>query len=165
MESLVVWGIGLFALGVLLFFVELLLPTGGIVGLSAFVSALGGVAAFWFHDGTLGITSLIALLVLTPLAFHFALRVIPNTPIGKLIILGDEQEDTERAEAQHQEDMHAMDDLIDREGRAVTDMHPVGTAEVDGEVYDALAEGGMVESGDTIRVVGISGSQIRVRRS
>jgi len=164
MEPYVAWGVGLFALAVLLFVVELIIPSGGIIGLTSFGSGLAGVVAFWFHSDALGITSLVALLVLTPLAFNFALRVLPNTPVGRMLILGNEEKDLEKAKAIHSQQMHALDRLIGSEGRALTDLRPVGAAEIEGETYDALAEAGIIESGSRIRVVSIQGSEVKVRQ-
>ncbi len=163
MESFVSWGVGLFSLAVLLFVIEILLPTGGILGLSAFAAGIGGVVAFWFHSDTLGISSLVALLVLTPIAFNFALRVIPNTPIGKMLILGNEEKDLEQAQAKHSQEMHELDGLIGLEGLAVTDLRLVGTVEIQGEAYDALSEAGVIESGSRVRVVSIQGTQVKVQ--
>ncbi len=163
METLIAWGVGLFALAALLFVIELIVPSGGILGLVSFLSGLCGVGAFWTHDTTLGISALVAMLVLTPLAFNFALRIMPNTPVGRLLILGDEEKDLEKAEFDRDQSMHEMDALIGQEGTALTDLRPVGTAQIDGKVYDALADSGVIEAGATVRVVSILGSEVKVR--
>ena len=163
METLIAWGVGLFALSALLFVVELIVPSGGILGLVSFLSGLCGVGAFWMHSTPLGVTALITMLVLTPLAFNFALRVMPNTPIGRLLILGDEEKDLEQASFEQDRAMHAMDGLIGTEGVALTDLRPVGTAKIEGEVYDALADAGVIESGARVRVIAIVGSEVKVR--
>jgi len=153
----------LFSLAALLFFIELLLPSGGVLGLASLVSGIGGVIAFWFHSSTLGITSLIGLLILIPIAFQFALRVIPNTPIGRMLILGNEEKDLEKAEAAFSEGLHELDALIGKQGRALTELRPVGIAEIEGETHDVLAEAGVIDSGSTICVVSTSDGQIKVR--
>ncbi len=49
------------------------------------------------------------------------------------------------------------------EGRAVTDMHPAGKVEVNGEEMDAVAVRGFINAGDKVKVVKYENAQIYVK--
>ncbi|MDR1443830.1 MAG: nodulation protein NfeD [Treponema sp.] len=53
--------------------------------------------------------------------------------------------------------------LLGKTGVAATPLHPVGRVEIDGEVYEAQAEGLFVESGRGVRVIKVRGSTVMVR--
>jgi membrane-bound serine protease (ClpP class) len=53
--------------------------------------------------------------------------------------------------------------LLGKTGVAVTPLHPVGRVEIDGEVYEAQAEGLFVESGRGVRVTKVRGNTVTVR--
>jgi membrane-bound serine protease (ClpP class) len=54
-------------------------------------------------------------------------------------------------------------DLVGRDGVAVTDLRPAGTAEVDGERVDVVTEGEYVPQGGAVRVVRSEGYRHVVR--
>jgi len=47
---------------------------------------------------------------------------------------------------------------------AKTDLRPIGQADIEGEVLEVLAEGGVIDAGERIRVTSVSGNQVKVRR-
>jgi membrane-bound serine protease (ClpP class) len=53
--------------------------------------------------------------------------------------------------------------LLGKTGVAATPLHPVGRVEIDGEVYEAQAEGLFVERGRGVRVVRVKGNMATVR--
>jgi membrane-bound serine protease (ClpP class) len=54
-------------------------------------------------------------------------------------------------------------DLVGKEGKVVTVLHPIGKAEIDGETFQVESEGAFVESGAEIKVVKVQGNRIFVR--
>jgi membrane-bound ClpP family serine protease len=167
-EPMLMWGIGLFLLAALLLVIEVFVPSGGVFGALSTVASIAGVVAFWRVSTTWGLSSLLTLLVLAPLAVAFAFKVWPNTPIGRMLILNEpDEDDPERIERDDRERRESADRtaLLDARGVAITDLRPGGTVRVDGRRYDALAEGGVIESGARVRVVGFDTGQIRVRRA
>lgn len=169
MSDNIIWGFGLFLGGFLLFVVELLIPSGGIIGMAAGLIAVAGVVAFWMESTTWGLASTLALVVLIPIAFQFAIKVMPHTPIGKLMILGSE-EDEERSEfdrvkaqaAEHQRTQAMLGTV----GVAKTDLRPVGSAQFgDAEYVEVISELGVIEAGSDIVITHVEGATIKVRRA
>jgi membrane-bound serine protease (ClpP class) len=100
-----------------------------------------------------------------PLAFNFALRVMPNTPFGRRLILGDEDDEdaiAQRAQAES-ERREREQALIGAMGVALTDLRPIGSARIEGERLEVLAEGGVIDAGTRVRVTRVDGTQIKVR--
>ncbi len=52
--------------------------------------------------------------------------------------------------------------LVGKEGKAVTDLRPSGKAEIDGKVYDVVADNFFVSAGENIKVNNVEGSKIGV---
>lgn len=163
METLLLWGLGLFALAGLLFFIEMFVPSGGILGMCSIVVAIAGVIAFWRHSAIWGGTSLLVVLVMIPICFNFALRVMPHTPIGRMLILsGDDAADDQgfKPDAARSTDNTS---LIGEEGVVLTELRPVGEVRVKGERYEGHAEQGIISAGSRVRVIDIEGGRLTVR--
>ncbi len=90
------------------------------------------------------------------LAGYLSIRYIPQTAMGRKMILGTEQTDvhTERPAAT----------WVGRSGVAHTVLRPAGVAVIDGKRLDALAESGMIEAGSPIRVVAIKDNNLIVKK-
>lgn len=162
-NPLLLWGFGLLAVAVLLMVLEVFVPSGGLIGTVAAVVSLASVITFWRVSWQWGATSLAVVMILAPLAVSFALRVMPHTPVGKRLILSSEPEDA-MEEARKAQERHAAERaLIGATGLALTDLHPVGSVEIDGTRLEVLAEGGMVGKGRRVRVTSVDGVQIKVR--
>lgn len=54
-------------------------------------------------------------------------------------------------------------ELLEREGMALTNLRPCGTALIDGRRVDVVTEGQMVEKGTSVRVVAVEGLRVVVR--
>lgn len=158
-QSVLIWGFALLLAALLLVVLEVFVPSAGLIGLTAGVCAVSAVVVFWRAEPWWGVTSLLLILVLAPLALNFALRVMPHTPVGKRLILTDTQ-----AGADPSHDAGAKESvLLGAVGVALTPMHPVGTAEIEGTRLEVLAEGGAIEAGQRVRVTGVDGNQVKVR--
>ena len=163
-EAFLLWGFGLFGLAFILFLVELFLPTGGVIGVMVGVAAIAGVVSFFRASMTWGVSSLLFLIVISPIAFAFALKVWPNTPIGRRLILGDASDDLdEEAPPPTDASDELRQALVGATGVAMSDLRPVGTVRIEGERVEALAEGGMIDAGQDVRITAVEGNRIRVR--
>lgn len=168
-EPLLIWAFGLLGLAAALIVLEMFIPSGGVIGLVAGVATIASLVCFWRVSSMWGLSSTLAVLILIPFLVSFAFKVWPNTPVGRRLILGgdDESEGARMADAQRrQAERDRRDALIGVEGVALTDLHPVGVVRV-GKSKDrreGLAQGGSIDAGERIRVVGFEGTSLKVRR-
>lgn len=163
-EVYLLWGFGLFGVAIVLFFIELFVPTGGIVGILTGVAAIAGVVSFFRASPTWGWLSLLIVILSTPAAIWLGLKVWPNTPIGRRLILGSIDDDPE-AEGMPKPDPQdeIRQALVGATGVAVTDLRPVGVVRIEGERVEALAEGGLISAGQPVRITAVEGNRIKVR--
>lgn len=148
----------LIALGLTVIFLELFVPSAGMLGIAAAVFLISGViVSFTISLQTGGIT-LIVTLFAVPLLLAMMVKVWPSTPIGRRILIG-------RAKAEDvlpQGDHYELDHLVGQLGIAKTMMLPSGMVMVDGKKYDAFSSGLPIEAGQTIKIVAIKGNRIVV---
>jgi len=174
-DGLLIWGAVLLAVCIILVFVELLVPSGGLIGLLAGIAAVGSVVAFWRYDTTTGFFVLIAYLVAGPVALYIGFKWWVNSPLGQMMILnasvtdegrpevGNEAEDGLAGEVERRERIAQLRELIGAEGRTVTALRPVGVVRIGGERIDALAETGVIASETDVIVTDVYDNQIKVR--
>ncbi len=163
-EAMLFWGIGLLAAALLLIILEVFSPSGGLIAIVATCCAIAGVACLFRLSALWGLVGILTLLFLGPLAFGFALKVWPHTPIGRRM-LGErpaEVVEAERQAAEREREQRLA--LIGREGVVLTDLRPVGVVEVDGKRYDALSEESLIRAGSRVRVSVVEPNQVKVRR-
>lgn len=164
MESLLLWGLGLLAVALLLVVVEVFVPSGGVIAVTAAIVAIAGVVVLFRHDTTWGLIGLLTVLVMGPVSLGFAIKIWPNTPVGRKMIYGESSPERlaekRRAEANAREQRQA---LVGAEGVAVTDLRPVGMIRLDGKRMEAHAEAGYVESGAAVRVTAVEDNHLKVR--
>ncbi|MEM7626532.1 MAG: hypothetical protein AAF333_13130 [Planctomycetota bacterium] len=161
-----VWGIVLIAVAVALFFVEVFLPTGGVIGVASGVAAIAGVVMLFRFDSTLGLLAAAACLAALPFLIGFALKIWPDTPFGRWVMLNDAQEavnqhdgePSSRRGAGHAGAGVAVGDT----GKTLTPLFPVGTCLIGGERCECLAKRGTIDAGAKIRVVVVDGSEVYV---
>ena len=164
METMLLWGLGLLGVAFLLFVIEVFVPSGGVIAVTAAVVAIAGVVCLFRHDTVWGIAGLLAVLLLTPMLFMLALKIWPSTPIGQRMMYGDATpEDRQRRQRVEFEAREARQALVGAEGVVQTDLRPVGVVKIDGVRHDALAEIGLIEAGQRVVVVSVTDNQIKVR--
>jgi membrane-bound ClpP family serine protease len=156
------WGLGLLAASLLILIVELFIPSAGILLATAAVVAVAGVICLWRHDAVWGVTGTALVVVGGPILLLFGLRIMPNTPIGRRLVLGDRQDDDDAVPPDLRPGGE-LSRLVGSEGVVLTDLRPIGTIKVEGERHSALSEMGMVRAGSRVRVVGVEGTELRVR--
>ena len=164
-ESWLIWAIVLLAVAAALFFVEVFLPTGGLLGIASGIAAVAGVVMFFQVDTLLGMASAAVCLISLPFLLMFAIKIWPDTPFGRWVTLKDEQElsdspgDT-RAETQHAGWPNPI--ATGEEGKTLTPLRPVGTCLIGGRREECLARRGTIDAGVAVRVVAVDGGQVFV---
>jgi len=141
-ETHLIWGAGLIAGALLLIFVEIFVPSGGIIAIIAGAVAIAGIWQLFLYDTVWGIIGMAGVLVMAPVVITFGLKMLPSTPIGRKMFFGDSSPETEEEEqAKEAQARDVRQALVGLEGSAVTDLRPVGVVRIEGKRYDALAEG------------------------
>ena len=163
MESLLLLGIGLLLLALLLMVLEAFVPSGGILGIGAGISAIAGIVFLFKHDPMWGASGLLVTVILGPMAFISSIKMLPNTPIGRIMVGRSGEEIAEEKQAAQDAARRRRSHLLEQEGTALTPMRPSGVVEINGERHDAIARGGLIESGNKVRVVKVDGLTIEVR--
>lgn len=168
-DGALLWGfiLGGAALGILM--LELLVPSGGLLGLLCGVAVIGSITAFFRYDTTFGIVSLLGYAILTPFVLVFGFKLWIQSPLARQMVLGGDDGDTEaegnstsadRARAERQAQLR---ELIGAEGVTVTALRPVGFVKINGQRVDAMAESGVVEADTPVVVTDVYDNQIKVR--
>ncbi|MFO0872632.1 MAG: NfeD family protein [Phycisphaerales bacterium] len=171
-DSLLLWGFLLAAAALVLFAIELFVPSGGLLALLCAVCVAASVGLFFLHDPATGLLAVIGYCILAPVALIVGVRMWSHSPLAKRLILGgtdDEDDDLDaeeavaRSEQARAERMAALRPLIGTEGRTATPLRPVGFVVIDGRRIDALAEGNIIDADTRVIVVDIVDNQLKVR--
>lgn len=150
----------LFLAGLVLLMIEAFVPGFGITGLGGILCII--ISIFLAANNALmAFTSLLIALILTVLAAFIILRFAPRNPHFKKFILSAE----ERVEKGYTSTKDKYDHLMGAIGVVKTLLRPVGTIEVNGELYEAVSEGAFIEAGTPVVVTKIEGRKIIVKES
>lgn len=153
-------GLGAVAIGIEVF----LLPGFGVAGILgillvaasvvlALVGNLPTMTDFMQAGAVLG-----ASIIITAAVFIAWLRHLPNSSRFTGLFL---KSATHASEGFISAPVRA--DLIGKAGKALTDLRPSGTAEVEGERVDVVTEGEFVKAGATVKVMRSEGYRLIVR--
>jgi membrane-bound ClpP family serine protease len=162
-EALLLWGLGLLAASLLLVVIEVFVPSGGLIALTAAGCGIAGIIFLFRYSTPWGVSGLLAMVVLAPVAFGFALKVWPSTPIGRKMLGAktEEEEEADRLAALKEREKQLS--LVGARGTVITDLRPVGMIQIDGVRMEALAETGFIRAGTSVRVTVVESNQIKVR--
>jgi membrane-bound serine protease (ClpP class) len=152
----------LIGIALVLFFIEIFVPSGGIVGFLAVGSLIAGIVCLFWVDQTVGLLALLLVLVLTPFAIGLSLKIFPNTPIIRRLTLEDRQPAGEVRDDPSIDDPEE-ESLVGRTGVADGWLRPVGTCRIDGQRIPCRAETGSIEPGTPVRVTAVDGMEAKVR--
>ena len=135
----------LFALGIVLLAVEVIVP-GGILGSIGGLMMFGGCVMSFLEFGTGGgIVAVTVALALAVLALYIEFRVLPKTAIGKRAFLTREITGVSAAFGEEARD------LIGKSAEALTMLSPSGYIRIDGKRYEAFCQSGQVPAGAVAR--------------
>ena len=169
-QTWLVWGIVLLAIAAALFFVEVLLPTGGLLGFLSAAALVGGIFMLFRVNTTLGLVSSIVTLVAIPFLLLYALKLWPDTPFGRWVTL--EEPDAAERDGPHAErsgrggGVHEGDKAaavaVGMRGRTLTDLRPVGTCLLNDRREECFAARGSMPRDTAVQVVRLEGNEIYV---
>lgn len=138
----------LFALGIVLLLVEVIVP-GGILGAIGGLMMFGGCVMAFVEFGTWGgILAVATAIVVATTAFYLEFRVLPKTAIGKRAFLTKEITGVSAAFGSDAQE------LIGKSAEALTMLSPSGYILIDGKRYEAFCQNGQVPAGASLEVTG-----------
>jgi membrane-bound serine protease (ClpP class) len=152
MESII-----LFVIGIGLLISEMFIPSFGILGILGIAALIFGITMGAYDTGnaltSLGIASLIALVIVIVFAYVFRKRGIWN----RFIL--SEQLTTDKGFVPQL----PREKWIGLEGIALSILRPSGLADINGERLDVISSGEFIEKGKPIRVLSVDGTRILVK--
>ena len=157
----VAWAIALLLLGLVFLVLEFFIPSGGALSVMCALSFLAAIVVAFMAGPWTGATVLLTVCVIVPTAVGASVRWWPETPIGKLMLVG---------RPRHSDEVlpetvayRGLKDLVGRRGQAKGLMVPSGSVLIDGKMYDAVSEGMPIEPHQPIIVVNVSTQRLVVR--
>lgn len=155
--------IGLLAFLVLLGFAlviaEVFFVSFGVLSIAASLSMATAVfLAFLDHGPTTGMSFLILSLGGSAAAIYFGFKYLPQTSIGKALILSGDEQVKMRKAAQEPE----LGAFMGRFGVASSDLRPAGFAAFDGQRVDVVTRGELIEKGSRLKVIQVEGNRVVV---
>lgn len=140
----------LFVAALVVFAIDLLIPTGGVLVAVTAILCFASIFFAFRHSPVSGVWMLIATLGLIPLMLFLLLVVWPKTPFGRRMITAPE-----RAGEFVWSDASEVDSkaLIGAVGIAETEFLPRGSVRVGDRSYEAVCETGVIEVGQTVKVM------------
>jgi membrane-bound ClpP family serine protease len=150
----------LIAAGFLLMVAELFIPSGGILSVLSATGIIVGVALAFMKDTKIGMWTLAGVGVAVPIFVGVLLHYWPKTPIGKRFFLtAPSENDTVASMPEYRE----MEQLRGQIGEALSSLRPAGVVDFGGRRVDCMAEGNMVERGQTVRCIDVKNGRVIVR--
>ncbi len=172
-DSWLAIALGLTALALVFFALEIFLPSGGVLATICGACVFGSICSFFLYDSSAGGFSLIAYLIAAPFAVVYGIKLWARTSIGRNLILGstesvkttgmDEQEAAIESAKLRQIRFDELQVMVGRKGTVITTLRPVGIVKIEGHRIDALAESGVIDEGVEIEVVEAYDNQLKVR--
>lgn len=155
------WSIILLAAALAVIGVELFVPSAGLLAILSGSLLTAAVIVAFFASPVAGVFMVGTVALLLPLIFMLFVKVWPNTPIGRRILIKRQRgEDLLPTGEQYD----GREELVGKRGQARSHMLPSGQIMIDGQKFDAISEGAAIEPGDPIEVVAIRTYKIIVRR-
>ena len=129
-------------------FLELFVPSGGILGVLAFLCCTFGVYGLFRQDHPwIATFSVAAIVIIGFFGLRYGLRRISFK--GTLETSSSVDED--------------IVELVGKEGVACSELRPAGVAQIDGRRIDVVSAGAYIAAGTPVRVVDNSGNRVVVR--
>lgn len=154
------WALVLVALGLAVIVLELFVPSAGLLGIIATILLISGVTAAFLHSVEAGAALLILLVLFLPIVFVGFVKIWPNTPIGRRILLGRMRQEEVVPQGEFYDGLKR---LIGERGVAKTKMLPSGIILIGEKTYDAVSDGFAIEPGQKVKVTAVRTNRIFVQ--
>jgi len=158
------YAIILLVAGIILAFLETILPSGGMLAFLAAASLIGAVVIGFMHGEPAGWIILLATLVSVPVLIVLGLKVLPKTPFGRRMMLAEPGKTLDNVSGKVEISDENFESLKGQRGVTVTELRPSGIAEIKGKRYSVVSEGELIDPSVEIIVKEVEGNNIIVRR-
>ena len=162
-EELLLVGAGLVLLAIEIFIV----PGFGVVGALGILALLGGLTLSLIGAGAttevmiFAVSRIVMSLLVALLAGLLMLRLFPRLPFANRLVL-----DTDLGSGpSHGSAPESDQRWLGKRGRAASVLRPAGIADFEHQRVDVVADGVIIEAGETIEVIRVDGNRIVVRRA
>jgi membrane-bound serine protease (ClpP class) len=105
----------------------------------------------------LRVTLTIAFAFITGLLFSG--KILRSSMFNKVVLT-----ETQENQTAYLEDIQQLNNLKGKTAKAITVLKPSGTVEIDGDTYEALADGTFINAGELVKVIAIRGNYLVVRK-
>jgi len=142
-----------FIAGIVAMLIELFLP-GAVMGIIGFLAVCGSI----IYAFTTGHPVLGAILIGTTIVFIPIFFLLWKNVLGRLFAFKSSEKGF-RSSARNYEE------LMGKEGQAVSPLRPSGTVMIDGKRYTVVTRGEMLEKGTRTKVIDVTGSRVVVKKA
>ncbi len=157
MTSQMILPILLQAAGMAVLVAEILLPSGGVLTIIA-VGLLGYSLYQVFATISIvaGMAFVAADIVILPIVGIVGMKLLARSPLA----LRSSLSKTDGVVSYDEK----LADYLGKQGVALTDMRPAGTAKIEGERVDVVTRGDYIEKGDAVEVSRVEGGRVVVKK-
>jgi len=157
----------MFLVGLGLILLEVfVIPGFGIAGIggilliiaSLFLALIGADPFLDMRAVSMAIIQLTVALILSIILIIILAKFLPKTTIFKKFVLSVEEK-SEEGFVSHT----TSEDMVGKMGKALTDLRPSGTAEIDGNRVDVVTDSEFIEKGSNLEVVEVEGIRVVVK--
>lgn len=145
----------LLSAGALLIGAEIFVP-GAVLGSLGGVSLFAAVFVAFDISNSCGFYTLFGVLILTVLTVALWIKFFPRSGIGQKMTLSEDGKAFKASDSKQT--------LVGQSGTALSKLRPAGFALIDGKRMDVVADGGIIEIGQPVKVVKVEGNRIVVRK-
>lgn len=157
MGAVLIIAIMLFIAGFILIGIEMVVPGFSVPGISGIICLV--IAIFLVSDSFVeGAVIALVILVLLGIMFAIILGILSKAKLKSPLILKDEQ-NKENGFISNSD----LNYLLGKEGVAITDLRPSGTADFNGIEFDVISEGKYISKDTKLVIYKVQGSKLIVK--
>ena len=162
--NLYIWPSLLLAAALLLVFLEIFIPSAGLIQLLSLGMLVASLWSAFAVSTMTGFVFLTIALALLPIVVLSAASIWPHTWLAQYFMLTPPNSEETLLRRNDDSPFSELQGYVGQVGRSLTDLRPGGTIEVNGQPIDAITDEGYLAAGLPIRVIGIKQAQLLVRK-
>tara|TARA_A100001391_G_scaffold165802_1_gene125765 strand:+ start:676 stop:1353 length:678 start_codon:yes stop_codon:yes gene_type:complete len=158
-----IYAIGLMIAFFALAIAEILIPSGGMIGLSAVVVAVTSIIVGYTYSSSMALTLTLVYVITTPILLALLIRFWPNTKIGRRMLNRATLESDSALPEPTTIDGTPLSQFIGRVGIATSNLLPSGEIKIDGHRSEAVSTGLPIDRDALVIVVRVQTGKLQVR--